>query len=120
MEACVKEIYINVIRMSFWTLSCWAFLSHAVFGADATLVSAKKAAESKGYIFETKHDEIVAKAKKEGKLRVLVALDPRSIKAASEAFKKKYPFIEARVEELSGLENYTRMVHEMKAGLARG
>jgi iron(III) transport system substrate-binding protein len=116
----MKETYMNVIRMSFWTLSCWAFLTSAVFGADATLVSAKKAAESKGYIFETSHDEIVAKAKKEGKLRVLVALDPRAIKAASEAFKKKYPFIDARVEELSGLENYTRMVHEMKAGLARG
>jgi iron(III) transport system substrate-binding protein len=116
----MKETYMNVIRVSFWTLSSWAFLTSATFGADATLVNAKKAAESKGYIFETSHDEIVGKAKKEGKLRVLVALDPRSIKAASEAFKKKYPFIDARVEELSGLENYTRMVHEMKAGLAKG
>jgi ABC-type Fe3+ transport system substrate-binding protein len=109
----------NVFRIFFYALLCCAFLTGGVFGADATLLSAKKNAESKGYIFETSHDDVVAKAKKEGRLRVLVALDPRSIKAVGEAFKKKYPLIDIRVEELSGLENYTRMVHEMKAGLAK-
>jgi len=34
------------------------------------LLKAKTEAETKGYIFETSHDVIVAKAKKEGKLVV--------------------------------------------------
>lgn len=109
----------DIIRISFGALLCWILQVTTAIAADAPLLSAKRAAESKGYIFETNRDEIVAKAKQEGKLRVLVALDPRSIKAVSEAFKKKYPFIDIRAEELSGLENYTRMVQEMKAGLAR-
>ncbi|MBI2987336.1 MAG: hypothetical protein HYY45_11270 [Deltaproteobacteria bacterium] len=32
-------------------------------------------AEAKGYIFFTTHDEIVALAKKEGKLRVMIVLE---------------------------------------------
>ena len=99
----MKETYMNVIRMSFWTLSCWAFLTSAVFGADATLVSAKKAAESKGYIFETSHDEIVAKAKKEGKLRVLVALDPRSIRPPARHSRRSIHLLTLAWKSLTGL-----------------
>lgn len=38
----------------------------------------------------------------------------------AEAFRKKYPFIELRAEEISGTETYQRMILEMKAGTARG
>ena len=39
--------------------------------ANPDLFKAKQEAEAKGYLFAASHDEIVANAKKEGKLRVL-------------------------------------------------
>jgi len=86
--------------------------------ASAALAQAKQQAEAKGFIFITSHDEIIAKAKQEGRLRVLSSQDPDAIKAVAAAFKRKYPFIDVRAEEVSGLETYQRMLQEMKAGLA--
>jgi ABC-type glycerol-3-phosphate transport system substrate-binding protein len=100
----------------------YGFASASLFAASApsaTLLKAKQEAEAKGYVFHTSRDEIVERAKKEGKLRVLSSQEPRAIKAMAEAFKKKYPFIDVRAEELVGLENYQRMLQEMKAGLAK-
>ncbi len=91
-----------------------------VFAAPAPgLLKAKQEAEAKGYVFFTNHDEIVAAAKKEGKIRVLSSEDDASLKAITEAFKKKYPFIDVRWEEVNALEVYQRMLQEMKAGLAK-
>ena len=87
--------------------------------AGASMAKAKQDAEAKGYTFLTSHEEILARAKKEGRLRVLSSQDPEAIKAMSAAFKKKYPFIDARIEEIGGMENYQRMLQEMKAGLAK-
>jgi hypothetical protein len=50
--------------------------AHAI-AATPALLQAKKEAEAKGYIFFTTHDEIVAAAKKEGKLAARTELDPR-------------------------------------------
>ncbi|MGH7848503.1 MAG: ABC transporter substrate-binding protein [Candidatus Binatia bacterium] len=86
----------------------------------AELLKAKKAAEAKGYIFETSHDEIVAKAKKEGRLRVASTLDPDVNKAMTAAFKKKYPFIDLRLQELGSIEENQRFLLEIKAGAAKG
>lgn len=47
------------------------------------LLKAKQQAEAKGYIFLTNHDEIVEKAKKEGKLRVLSSQQSVTIKPSS-------------------------------------
>jgi iron(III) transport system substrate-binding protein len=88
--------------------------------AGPALQKAKQESESKGFIFETSRDEIVAKAKKEGKLRVLTSLENESLKPVSEAFKKKYPFIDLRAEEISGTDTYQRVILEMKAGTASG
>ena len=64
------------------------------FAGDASLPKAKQEAETKGYLFETRHDDIVAKAKKEGKLRVFTALDAqRTLRELSDRFKMKYPFV---------------------------
>ena len=60
------------------------------------------------------------KPKKEGKLRVLTSLENESLKPVSEAFKKKYPFIDLRAEEISGTDTYQRVILEMKAGTASG
>jgi iron(III) transport system substrate-binding protein len=88
--------------------------------AGAALQKAKQEAEAKGFVFETSHAEIVAKAKKEGKLRVLSSLESESLKPVSEAFKKKYPFIDLRAEEIAGTDTYQRMLLEMKSGTASG
>ena len=97
-------------------------LPAAVLGATAgsTLQKAKVESEAKGFIFETSRDEILAKAKKEGRLRVLTSLEIESLKPVSEAFKKKYPFIDLRADEIAGTDTYQRMLLEMKAGTASG
>jgi ABC-type Fe3+ transport system substrate-binding protein len=87
--------------------------------AGSALQKAKQEAEAKGYIFLSSQEEIVARAKKEGRIRVLSSQDPEAIKAMTKAFKHKYPFIDVRAEEIAGLENYQRILQEMKAGLAK-
>lgn len=87
--------------------------------AGSAVQKAKQDAEAKGYIFLNSQEEIVSRAKKEGKLRVLSSQDPEAIKAMAKAFKSKYPFIDVRVEEIGGMENYQRILQEMKAGLAK-
>ena len=87
--------------------------------ASASLAKAKQEAEAKGFTFLTSREEILAKAKKEGRIRVLSSQDPEAIKAMTAAFKRKYPFIDARIEEIGGMENYQRILQEMKAGLAK-
>ena len=86
---------------------------------SASLLKAKQEAEAKGYLFHTGRDEIVALAKKEGKLRVFSSQEPPAIKAMAAAFKQKYPFIDVQAQELIGMENYQRMLQEMKAGMAK-
>jgi ABC-type Fe3+ transport system substrate-binding protein len=87
--------------------------------ANPALAKAKQEAEAKGYIFETSHDEIVAKAKKEGKLRVLSTMEGAVIKAMRDAFKKKYTFIDLQVQELGSVEENQRFLLELKAGTVK-
>jgi iron(III) transport system substrate-binding protein len=87
--------------------------------ANPGLLKAKKDAEAKGYTFAASQEEIVANAKKEGKLRVMGSLDAKTLKALAEAFRKKYPFIDAQAQEIAGTDNYIRMIQEMKAGMAK-
>jgi iron(III) transport system substrate-binding protein len=98
------------------------FLPSAAFPAATpqALLKAKQDAESKGYLFETSRDEIVAKAKKDAKLRVLSGLDRSSIKPVREAFTKKYPFLDFHVEEITGTDANQRFLMELKAGMAKG
>jgi ABC-type thiamine transport system substrate-binding protein len=92
------------------------------FAGDASLQKAKQEAETKGYLFETRHDDIVAKAKKEAKLKVFSALDAgRTLKELSERFKAKYPFLaDMQWEEKGASEMHQRFLMEIKAGLAKG
>ncbi|MBI2986592.1 MAG: hypothetical protein HYY45_07475, partial [Deltaproteobacteria bacterium] len=64
-------------------------------------------------------DEIIAKAKKEGKLRVLSSLDQDTFKPMMESFRKKYPFIDVKMEEITGTEAAQRHLLEVKAGTVR-
>jgi iron(III) transport system substrate-binding protein len=87
---------------------------------NPTLLKAKQEAEAKGYLFETSHDEIVAKAKKESKLHVLSTMEGAVIKVMRDSFKKKYPFIDLQVQELGSVEENQRFLLELKAGTAKG
>jgi iron(III) transport system substrate-binding protein len=97
-------------------------ISPAVLAAVANpvLSKAQKNAHSKGYIFVPSHEEIVAKAKQEGKVRVVVSTDGNILKHLSAGFKKKYPFIDIRTEELRGTDAYVRQLQEIKSGLVKG
>lgn len=83
---------------------------------SSELLKAKHEAELKGYILETSRDEIVTKAKREGKLRVTTTLSPTTIKELTKAFKTEYPFLDLYVQEIAGSEAQQRFVLEIKAG----
>jgi iron(III) transport system substrate-binding protein len=96
-------------------------VSNSAYAASASpaLTKARQEGEAKGYIFESSHDEIVAKAKKEGKLRVLSTMESAVIKAMRDAFKKKYSFIDLQVQELGSVEENQRFLLELKAGTVK-
>jgi iron(III) transport system substrate-binding protein len=81
---------------------------------------AKQESEAKGFVFETSRDEVDSRAKKEAKLRVVSSLEMDALKPIAEAFKKKYPFIDLRAEEIAGTDALQRMLLEIKAGTATG
>jgi ABC-type Fe3+ transport system substrate-binding protein len=83
------------------------------------VLKAKQEAEARGYIFATSHDEIVARAKKEGKMRAVSFLSDKMLDAMVRAFKAKYPFLDVHVEEQGGsIEAAQRFLLEIKAGMA--
>jgi len=88
-------------------------VTHAAAPGPA-LLQAKSEAEAKGYIFLTDHDEIVAKAKKEGNLRVLSV--SRALKLLLPAFKAQYPFLNVDGNEQQGTDTHERFILELKAG----
>ncbi|MBI2989452.1 MAG: extracellular solute-binding protein [Deltaproteobacteria bacterium] len=111
---------LNKIIGSFILLFLFMFATTHALAASPTLPQAKKEAEAKGYIFYATHDEIVAKAKKEGKLRVMTGLDPANYKPLMNAFKQKYPFItDIHVEEAT-TDTAQKFLLEIKAGQAKG
>ena len=111
-----KFCWLAVFLVASWMEALSAF---GAAGPSPSLLKAKQEAEAKGYIFFSSHDEIVAQAKKEGRLHVLSSTEQEVLNASAEAFKKKYPFINVRCEEVGGTETYQRMLQEMKAGVAK-
>jgi len=102
----------------FFFLGSWVLATAGTAPTAAALSKAKKEAEAKDYIFETSHDEIVAKAKKEGSLRALSSLNSETFKEMAKAFKQKYPFIDLFVSEISGADGARRFLLELQAGTA--
>ena len=88
--------------------------------ASSALMKAKQDAESKGYVFFTSRDEIISKAKKEGRLRALTGAGlEASLLPTTEAFKKKYPFIDSQAQYVGGTDASQRFLLEVKAGAAK-
>jgi iron(III) transport system substrate-binding protein len=83
--------------------------------ANPAVAKAKLEAEAKGFIFESSRDEIVAKAKKEGVLRVLASSSPETLGPLVKAFKQKYPFIDARAHEVTREDSQSRAI-QLKTG----
>jgi len=94
---------------------------HSLFAASPapTLEKAKEDAEAKSYVFLTNREEIIAKARKERKLRVMANLEPPNIKATTSAFMKRYPFIDLSVEEAQGTEQMQRRFLAIQSGMAK-
>lgn len=84
-------------------------------------LKAKGELEKQGYLSLATNDEIVAGAKKEGRLRVASQFDPRTNKAWISAFKKRYPFMtDVHVEDATGTDPQQRFLLELKAGRPTG
>jgi iron(III) transport system substrate-binding protein len=114
-----KKRVTALIAVSVLSMMCACFGVPAfAASASSALIKAKKEAESKGYVFFADREEIVSKAKSEGKLRVLTGLSG-SIQATTDAFKKKYPFITTHVEEIKNPDAGQRLLLEVTAGAAR-
>jgi len=113
----IKFLCAAVLLISFW---CWMGDSR-VLGASPSpsLLKAKQEAESKGFIFLASKDEILAKAREEGKLEALTFLEGNAKKSMIDAFRKKYPFVQVVAEEIGGTDEYQRFILEMKAGRAK-
>ena len=80
----------SVLTALLLILSMMPSTVFAAAAASAT-AKAKQEAEAGGYAFELSHDDIVSKAKREGKLRILTSLESEKLKPVAEAFRKKYP-----------------------------
>ena len=85
----------------------------------ATLQKAKQAADAKGYAFITSHDEILASAKREGKLRAQSSLDPNTFKPLMASFKKKYPFADIEIQEMTGTDTAQRFLLDSRRERSR-
>ncbi|MBI2985377.1 MAG: ABC transporter substrate-binding protein [Deltaproteobacteria bacterium] len=116
----IKQMRIRtILAYMLFLFTCFWLVGPSAFAASpsATLLKAKQEAESKGYTFITNRDEIVSKAKKEGKLRIMSGLD-RSGRATTEAFGKRYPFIDVYQESVRGPDLGQRFLTEVQAGRA--
>jgi iron(III) transport system substrate-binding protein len=92
----------------------------AVDGAapSSALLRAKQDAEVRGFLFVTDRAEIVAKAQKEGRVRVITSMEPETARASVSAFKKRYPFIDLTVHARTGSESAQQLVLQVKSGTA--
>jgi len=110
----LRKLFLPVLATS-----CLCSFTVLAATPSPAMLAAKKDAEAKGYTFFINHDEIVTKAKQEGKLRVLAEMEPPNIKASIKAFMKKYPFINLHIEEITGTDAARRNILEIKSGMAK-
>ena len=112
----------RLFYLVIFLISVWSGIEHpASFAAAIStgLLKAKQDAEAKRYIFITSRDEIIAKAKQEGKLEELTFLGVEPRRAMIDAFRGKYPFLQVHAEDFSGTDQYQRFIGELKAGLVK-
>ena len=113
----MPQIY-SIRPLLYFVLSSWWLVTGAASSSPA-LLKAKQEAEARGYLFETSRDDIVAKAKNEGKLRVLASSAPETVAPLVKAFRDKYPFIDAHAQEITREDSQTRAT-QLKARVELG
>jgi iron(III) transport system substrate-binding protein len=112
-KACCALVFLFV-----WL--AFEFAGARVYAASAGLATAKKQSEAAGFIFEDNRAEIIAKAKQQGgRIRVLSSLDPELFPHMTASFKKKYPFLDATMVEITGLDANERFLLELKTGVVK-
>jgi ABC-type Fe3+ transport system substrate-binding protein len=98
---------------------CLAASSLLAAAANPSSVKTKPKTAVDGYITFTSHDEIVAGARKEGKLRALSLLGSSNHKPLVSAFKKRYPFFgDISVETIGATDAPQRLLLELQTGKA--
>lgn len=98
----------------------WLGISTALAAsAGPSLAKAKQEAEAKGLTFVASRDEIIAKAKSEGRVNVLMSMSPRNFQPIMELFKKKYPFLDIRIQEVTGSDAFQAFLLGLKAGTVK-
>ena len=112
-------ITLATIVYLFLAAQPFAGAASAPAAGAAGVQKAKQAAEAKGFAFIANRDEILNAAKKEGKVRVQSSLDPNTYKPLAESFKKKYPFADIEIQELTGTDTAQRFLLELKAGTVK-
>jgi ABC-type glycerol-3-phosphate transport system substrate-binding protein len=112
-------ITLATIVYLFLAAQPFAGAAQAPAAGAAGVQKAKQAAEAKGFAFIANRDEILNAAKKEGKVRVQSSLDPNTYKPLAESFKKKYPFADIEIQELTGTDTAQRFLLELKAGTVK-
>jgi hypothetical protein len=126
--ACLKlPSYLEVEHEKACYAACWlvvwlvsGIIRTDVQAASTSLAEAEKQAETKGFIFESNHADIIAKARQqEGKIRALSSLDPELFPHMTSAFRKKYPFLDATMFEVTGTDANERFFLELKAGTVK-
>jgi ABC-type Fe3+ transport system substrate-binding protein len=85
---------------------------------NPALAKAKQDAEARGFLFVADRAEIVARAQKEGRLRVITSMEPETAKFSLAAFKKRYPSIDLSVHARTGSESAQQLVLQIKSGMA--
>jgi hypothetical protein len=90
-----------------------------VLAAGPTPPLTKSDRDTSGYVIAATHDDILARGKQEGRLRVATSVETETLKILKDAFKKKYPFIDIHAEEITGTDAHERLLLELQAGMAR-
>jgi hypothetical protein len=105
-----RKIAATIFSLSVF---CFCMIGSELFAASGNqaLEKAKQDAESKGYVFFTSRDEIIAKAKKEAKLRALTGAGlEASLPPTTALFKEKYPFIDLQAQYVGGTDASQRFL----------
>ena len=113
----MKQLVFQLLGFLFvW----WMGISNAAAAsASPSLAKAKQEAEAKGFIFPASRDEIIAKAKVEGRVNVLMSMNPSNFQPIAESFKKKYPFLDVRIQDITGSDAFQAFLLGLKAGSVR-
>jgi iron(III) transport system substrate-binding protein len=106
----------NLLVAAAVLFACFAAAEASAAATAADPPKAKKEAEGKGYIFLSNRNEIIARAKKEGSLRLISSMERETAKAAVTSFTKKYPFISFSIGERTGADSAQRLLLEVKSG----